>query len=77
MTEQQLLEQLHQRTAANPAYTQPIRVPRQKSNLSPFHQRCRRLAWLVHAITLGIVIQFALAHYLPTTSQESAHEQRL
>jgi hypothetical protein len=73
-----VMQKIAARASANPAYTQPIRIPRSQSpQMSPFHRVCRLLAVFVWGVTTGVLLQTALQHYFtesyaPTTAQRAS-----
>jgi len=67
MTHPDLQQAIADRVSTNPAYTQPIRLPRsQQPPLSQYHRVCRWLAVFVWGMTAGVLLQTALQAYFPT-----------
>lgn len=67
MTNPDLLQAIADRASMNPAYTQPIRLPRsQQPQLSQWHRVCRWLAVFVWGMTAGVLLHTALQAYFPT-----------
>ena len=73
---QDLMQAIAARASANPAYTQPIRIPTPKPELSEFQRVCRWLAVFVWGMTAGAILQATLhGSFLPanqTTNAERA-----
>jgi hypothetical protein len=61
-----VMQAIAARASANPAYTQPIRIPQSQPQLSQFHRTCRTLAVFIWGVTAGVLLQMALQHYFPT-----------
>jgi hypothetical protein len=72
-----VMQEIAARASANPAYTQPIRIPRsQPPHLSQWHRVCRLLAVFIWGVTAGVLLHAALQHYFPddyapTTAQRA------
>lgn len=71
-----VMQEIAARASANPAYTQPICIPRSQPQLSQFHRTCRTLAVFLWGVIAGVLLHVALQHYFPaayapTTSQRA------
>lgn len=67
MTNPDLQQAIADRVSTNPAYTQPIRIPRsQPPQLSQFHRLCRWLAVFVCGMTAGVLLHTTLQACFPT-----------